>query len=185
MKFSSIKKLGLCAGLLLSACQAPISMNIEKQDQDVVLFDLPENETDYGYSLYLDISNENKERLESWIEQQQVIKRHEVQYCDEIEYNYQICSHHTNITFYVNAFDPVQLEDSVEEQYKQHRHYFYKVVFTPMYQCTLTSDMIQTVIQEMTQNMNQYMLFDLEEDFYQFINQTISYLPKEKVLKLG
>ena len=130
-------------------------------------------------------SNENKERLESWIEQQQVIKRHEVQYCDEIEYNYQICSHHTNITFYVNAFDPVQLEDSVEEQYKQHRHYFYKVVFTPMYQCTLTSDMIQTVVQEMTQNMNQYMLFDLEEDFYQFINQTISYLPKEKVLKLG
>lgn len=185
MRFSSIKKLGLCTGLLLSGCQAPISTNIQEQDQESVLFDLPENETYNWYGMYLDIPSEYRENLENWIEQQQVIKKQEVQYCDEIEYNYQICSHHTNITFYVNAFDPAQLEDKVETQYEQHNHYFYKIVFTPMYQCTLTSDMIQTVIQEMTKDMDQYMLFSLEEDFYQFVNQTVSYLPKEKVLKLG
>ncbi len=185
MRFSSIKKLGLCTGLLLSGCQAPISENTQEQNLESFQMDLKENETYDWYGMYLDIPSEYRETLENWIEQQQVIKKQEVQYCDETEYNYQISSHDTNITFYVNAFDPSRLEDRIQEQYENHRHYFYKIVFTPMYQCTLTSDTIQTLVQDMMKDIGRYMLFSEEEDFYQFADQTISWLPQEKVLKLG
>ena len=182
MKISSMKKIGLCAGLFLSGCSAPLTAETT-EDYSKLNINIENDEISYNYPVYLDIPKVGKEQIESWINQQEIIKTTSYQYYDESGYDYTVKYQGIYISFYVNSFDALKINSNFRQQYENGSRYFYQVLFQPSHDCNLTKELIQDVINQIVDNMKDYLFFENVESFYDYSVEVGEHMPKIKIKK--
>ena len=83
----------------------------------------------------------------------------------------------------MNSFDALKINSNFRQQYENGSRYFYQVLFQPSHDCNLTKELIQDVINQIVDNMKDYLFFENVESFYDYSVEEGEHMPKIKIKK--